>query len=714
MRTMKFPVFRFLALALLSFHTLATRAEEGMWIPMFLKQLNESHMQQMGMRLSAEDIYSVNQSSLKDAIVHFGGFCTGEMISSEGLLLTNHHCALGQIQRHSSVANDLISNGFWAASRSEELTNPGLFARFLIRMEDVTKYVLEGISEKTPEEERQKIISERIPQLEKQAVENTHYEASIRPFFYGNEYYMFITESFPDVRLVGAPPASIGKFGGDTDNWMWPRHTGDFALFRVYTDPDGNPAEYHEDNIPYRPKHHFPISLKGVQPGDFTMVFGYPGRTEQYLHSRAVENIIENINPQRIALRDMRLNILQTEMVKSEEVRIQYTSKYARISNHHKKWIGENWGMVNFNALDRKYALENDFAKWSSKRKNRKQYGGLLNQIQEQYNLRQDLDLIQQYRQEAVLAPEIIMLAYRLRPFLQLPEDKDRKIKMLDQAEGMVENHFKDYHITTDRQVFVELISMYINNIPEEFQTQTMKEHANNLGSLFDASALKNESFIKKVLQNPSEENINKLRSDVIFVLLNEYESMYAKKVQPVLKETGDALDKLYRRYVQGLREMKSYRAFYPDANSTLRLTYGKVDGYVPRDATRYLPVTTLDGVMEKHDPDHKDFTLPKKLIQLYEEQDYGVYKNEDGKLPVCFIASNHTTGGNSGSPVINADGHLIGLNFDRSWESTMSDYNYDAQICRNISVDIRYVLFIIDKFAGARHLLEEMTLVQQ
>lgn len=713
MRTMKYTVFRFLALALLILHTLETRAEEGMWIPMLLKQLNESHMQQLGMRLSAEDIYSVNQSSLKDAIVHFGGFCTGEMISPEGLLLTNHHCALGQIQRHSSVANDLISNGFWASSRSEELTNPGLFARFLIRMEDVTFSILEGIDENISEEERQKIISERISRLEKQSVENTHYEASIRPFFYGNEYYMFITESFPDVRLVGAPPASIGKFGGDTDNWIWPRHTGDFTLFRVYTAPDGSPAEYHEDNIPYRPKHHFPISLKGVQPGDFTMVFGYPGRTEQYLHSRAIEDIIENINPQRIALRDMRLSILQAEMDKSAEVRIQYTSKYARISNHHKKWIGENWGLENFNALDRKYALENDFAKWSSKRKNRKQYGGLLNLIQEQYDLRQGMDLIQQYRQESILAPEIVMLAYRLSPFLRLTDDEVKKRKMLDQAEDMVENHFKDYHIPADRQVFVELLSLYIINIPEEYHTQTLKDHANDLGSLFDASVLKNESFIKKMLQNPSDENINKLRSDVIFVLLSEYESMYSKMVQPVLKETGNELDRLYRRYIQGLREMKSYRAFHPDANSTLRVTYGKVDGYLPRDATRYLPMTTLEGVMEKHDPDHKDFVLPSKLIQLYEEKDYGMYVNEDGKLPVCFIASNHTTGGNSGSPVINADGHLIGLNFDRSWESTMSDYNYDAQICRNISVDIRYVLFIIDKFAGAGHLLEEMTLVQ-
>ncbi|MCC5929329.1 MAG: S46 family peptidase [Cyclobacteriaceae bacterium] len=710
---MKHFVYRLLALTILILPSWQTRAEEGMWIPMLLKQLNESHMQQMGMRLSAEDIYSVNQSSLKDAIVHFGGFCTGEMISAEGLLLTNHHCALGQIQRHSSVANDLISNGFWARSRSEELTNPGLFARFLIRMEDVTKSILEGISESTTEEDRQRIITERIAHLEKQAVENTHYEANIRPFFYGNEYYLFITETFPDVRMAGAPPASIGKFGGDTDNWMWPRHTGDFALFRVYTAPDGSPAEYHEDNIPYRPRHHFPISLKGVQPGDFTMVFGYPGRTEQYLHSRAIEDIIENINPQRIALRDMRLNILQAEMDKSDEVRIQYTSKYARISNHHKKWVGENWGLLNFNALDRKYARENDFARWSSKRKNRKLYGGLLNQIQEQYDRRQGLELVQQYRMEAILAPEIVMLAYRLNPFLKLPDNEEQKRKILEQAETMVENHFKDYHTPADRQVFVELLSLYIINIPEEFHTESMKEHANNLGSLFDASALKNESFIKKILQNPSDENINKLRNDVISIFLNEYESMYAQKVQPVLKETGDELDRLYRRYIQGLREMEKYRAFYPDANSTLRITYGKVDGYVPRDATSYLPVTSLDGVMEKHDPDHKDFTLPKKLIQLYEEQDYGIYKNEEGKLPVCFIASNHTTGGNSGSPVINADGHLIGLNFDRSWESTMSDYNYDPQICRNISVDIRYVLFIIDKFAGAGHLLEEMTLVQ-
>ncbi|WP_242928913.1 S46 family peptidase [Pontibacter vulgaris] len=712
------------AAACLSLGITVARPDEGMWLPMLLKQLNESDMQKKGMKLTADDIYSVNQSSLKDAIVSFGGFCTGEMISPEGLLLTNHHCGYGQIQQHSSVKNDYLTDGFWAMNREQELPNPGLTATFIVRMEDVTKQILDGIPANIAEAEREAIIQRNIAKVRSASTAGTHYDAVIKPYFYGNEYYMYITETFRDVRLVGAPPSSIGKFGGDTDNWMWPRHTGDFSIFRVYAGADNKPADYSPNNKPYKPKHHLPISLSGVKEKDFTMVFGFPGRTNEYLTSQAVEEIYSVSNPAKIKIRDTKLNILDKDMKASDAVRIQYAAKYASIANYWKKWIGENRGIRKANAIQKKQQLEKQFAQWvAADAKRQQKYGNLLADFAKNYKALEGITISRDYYMEAANGVELIKYATEYGKLQEMLDGKAPQAEINSQIEKLekgIAAFYKDYNAPTDMKVFAALMAMYYNDIdqklhPEAFKTVRQKykgDFAKYADEVYSKSFFTSETGVRKALAEIKNGKTATLKNDPAFQLANSISSYYKANVLPTYNTVNDNLNLLYRAYIAGLREMQQDKKFYPDANSTLRVAYGVVEPYEPVDGVNYKYYTTLEGIIEKAETGAaEDYAIPARLKELYVKKDYGQY-GVNGELPVAFIASNHTTGGNSGSPVINANGQLIGTNFDRNWEGTMSDITYNPDQVRNIAVDVRYMLFVVDKFAGAGHLVKEMTLV--
>ncbi|KAA3438271.1 S46 family peptidase [Rufibacter hautae] len=710
---------------LLALSSFSAYADEGMWLPMLLKQLNEADMQKKGMRLSAEDIYSVNKSSLKDAIVQFGAGCTGEIISNQGLLLTNHHCGYGQIQSHSSVENDLLTNGFWAMTKDQEKPNPGLTATFIVRMEDVTKQILDDVPAGLPEAEREKRVQANIKKVQAQTTAGTHYDAIIRPFFYGNEYYMYVTETFKDIRLVGAPPESIGKFGGDTDNWMWPRHTGDFSLFRIYAGPDNKPAAYSPNNKPYVPKHHLPISLAGIQEGDFTMVFGFPGRTTEYLPSQAVREIAEISDPAKVKIRTVKLGILDQDMKADPRVRIQYAAKYASVSNAHKKWIGEMRGLRKLNAIAKKQELERQFANWVAQETGRKAtYSQVMPQFEQNYaTLAKGITLARDYFNEAVLGVELLNYAQNymnLASMLQgTPENKTEAQEQVDKLSKGTAGFFKNYNLATDKKVFSALLQLYAKDLEAQFQPEVLQILAKQFNGNWAAYAdyvyansnLTSEEKVQSLLKLPPTQLQAKLVADPAVQLIHGFATVYRSKVLPTYTTLNDQNTLLNRTYLQGLREMQKDRKFYPDANLTLRVSYGQVDTYKPADGVTYDYYTTLEGIIEKEDPTIPDYKVPAKLKELYQKKDYGAY-GMNGQMPVAFIASNHTTGGNSGSPVINARGELIGTNFDRNWEGTMSDIMYDPDRVRNISMDARYFLFIVDKFAGAGHLVKEMTLV--
>lgn len=694
-------------------------AGEGMWLPLLLKMLNEAEMQDMGMKMTAEDIYSVNQGSLKDAIVHFGGFCTGEVISSNGLLLTNHHCGYSQIQNHSTLENNYLKNGFWAESHADEKPNPGLFARFIERIEDVSEAALQGVKEEMSNAERQSTIDKNLEAIKKGYTLNEFEEVSIRPFYHGNQYFAFVMVTYPDVRLVGAPPESIGKFGSDTDNWVWPRHTGDFSLFRIYASPDNKPAEYAEDNVPFQPKHFLPISMDGVEEGDFTLVFGFPGRTNQYLPSYAVEQVANVTDPTRIGVRDISLGILDKYIRADESVKLKYASRFASIANGWKKWIGESMGLKKTGAVARKQKLEKEFSMNCATK-----YKNILPEFEDLYTqIKPYTELREYYNEVAGRNVQLMSNANILRRLVSAYDNNGEKgfdeFKM--RVKPYLTNFFTNYEPEIDQEVFAAVLTHYKKNVDQKYWPDGSKEDRfmkgvdsdeKYAGYLYHNSVLADEEKIMKIFDLPASDAVEAIKKDEAYILGERWNSIYQSEIDSPYQQYKSQIDSLQRIYMKALMETFPEKRFYPDANSTMRVTYGQVNGYQPKDAVSYTPVTYLDGVIEKYVPDDYEFDVDAKLLALYESKDYGPYADKNGKVPVCFIGSNHTSGGNSGSPAIDAHGNLIGLNFDRAWEGTMSDINYDASICRNIMVDARYVLFIIDKFAGASHLIDEMKLV--
>ena len=686
----------------------------GMWIPSLLEGVNEQEMQQLGSKMTAKDIYDVNNSSLKDAIVHFNGGCTSEIISPKGLLLTNHHCGYGAIQSHSSIDHDYLADGFWAMSLEEELPNPGMVVTFIKRIDDVTEAVFEGVSDDMSPAEKSNIISSNISKVTEGAQKEEWQSASVKSFYKGNQYLLFVTEVFRDVRLVGAPPSSIGKFGADTDNWMWPRHTGDFSMFRIYADKDNRPADYSADNVPYTPEHYLPISLDGVEEEDFTLVFGFPGRTNEYLPAVAVDQIVNVSNPTKIEIRDIALKTIDGYMRKDPEVKIKYSAKFASTANYWKKWIGENQGIEKSGAIAQKRALEAEFSE-IVKAKDLVGYQTLLSDFERLYKEIESVSLARDYWSE-IAYRNVEFLRVTLRAF-QLEQASARGEDTFNEAREAVlsryESIFKNYDVRVDKDVFVKLVQYYANGIPSEYApVSLMDADVKALADdIYANSKLTSIEGAKDLLSGSMDEVLAKLNADVGFQFGKELHGIFYTKMEPKFQQLNLEIADVQKKYMKALIEVFPNKRFFPDANSTLRVTYGKVKGYAPRDAVYYGTTTYLDGVMEKYVPGDYEFDVPEKLIQLYNDKDYGPYA-ENGKMPVCFIGTNHTTGGNSGSPAIDAEGNLIGLNFDRVWEGTMSDMNYDPDICRNIMVDIRYVLFIVDKYAGAKNLIEEMTLV--
>ena len=696
-------------------------AKEGMWIPLLLEKYNLAEMQEMGFKLTAQDIYDVNNASMKDAVVIFGGGCTGELISNEGLLITNHHCGYRNIQSHSTVENDYLTNGFWAMNKSEELPNKRLTVRFLEYMEDVSEKVFEE-TENLTIEEKQKKIRENIAEIQKNATEDGKLSAQIKPLFYGNQYFLYVYKIYKDVRLVGAPPSAIGKFGGDTDNWMWPRHTGDFSLFRVYADENNEPAEYSPDNVPFKPKKFFPISMKGVDVGDFTMVFGYPGRTMQYWPSQEVDITMNQRDPNRIKIRDKKLEIISADMEADPKVRIQYSAKYAGISNSWKKWQGEIKGLKRLDAVNKKLVFEEDFKIWAKENGTwENEYNEVFENFEEYYTLYERYIQASDYYSEIIFRGiEIFRLTSQVNSIVNnLEDEQTERVESLKKSMlNSLPAFLKDFNKPTDEKLFAELLPMFaldVDNgfLPVDFvELMSKMDHEKLVDKIYNKSILLDPDKLKRLIENGSDKKLLKLRKDPLVSLYNAFYTKNSKDISPVIGLSSRKISANMKKYMAGVMEMKKGQALYPDANMTLRVTYGKVEGYNPKDGVSYKHYTTLSGIIEKDNPEIYDYDVPDRLKELYQNKDFGAYE-VNGDVPVCFTASNHTTGGNSGSPVVNANGELIGVNFDRGWEGTMSDIMFDPDQCRNIAIDIRYALFLIDKFAGAGYLLDEMDIVE-
>ena len=707
----------FLLIALMMF-LFGARADEGMWLPYSINGKNLADMQRLGCKLTAEQIFSFNQPSLKDAIVQFGGGCTGELISPEGLLLTNHHCGLGQVQAHSSVEHDYLQEGFWAKSKAEELPNKGLTVSFLTYIEDVTKILLVGVDNNTSEADRATKISENTKTLIKERKGNRDVEVEIVPFYHGNQYILFVYDVYKDVRLVACPPWGIGKFGADTDNWTWPRHKGDFCIFRVYTAPDGSPAEYSEDNIPMKSKHFLPISLKGVKPGDYTMILGYPGSTDRYSTSGAVKSVIEQEGPAIIACRTTKLDQYRKHMDADPAVFIKYASKQASVSNYWKYYIGQVKQLQRNKVFEKRANQEVAFQKWMNENSDRKaQYGDIFNDIDQYWNHQAKYTKATIYHREAGWrGGEAVAFAVRFRQLNNIIENKAAQNEIAARAEAMkgaVQNYFKDYDKETDRDVTIALLNLFYKDInPEQLPAMIKKIGDKNSG---DFTQFVNNAFAKSIFVDAEKlnnwiENPKSLTKDPIFALMSEIINSYIDLTEQAGSVSNSRAERLY---MKGLMEMQKDRNFYPDANFTMRLTYGSVQDCKPANAVTYDYITTLDGVMEKYKPGDWEFDVPAELIKLWENKDYGRYADENGDLVVNFITTNDITGGNSGSPVIDAEGNLIGLAFDGNWEAMSGDLSFENEVQRTICMDARYLVFIIDKMANAQNLMQELKIIE-
>lgn len=704
-------------------------ADEGMWLPMFVKRLNYVDMQKMGLQLTPEEMYDVNNSSLKDAIVGLsngptprGFFCTGEIVSEKGLVFTNHHCAYSFIQQHSTVKADYLQEGFWAMKLDEEIPNPGLSASILVRMEDVTDDILKAITPEMTEKERSDTIRSMIKILEQNASDGGKYNPVVKPFYAGNEYYMFVYQVFKDVRLVGAPPSSIGKFGGDTDNWMWPRHTGDFAVLRIYCAPDGSPAEYSEDNVPYTPKHHLPISLKGYEKDDFTMIWGFPGTTERYMSSYGIDYNIEIFYPLIVDIFGKQLEIMDEYMAQDDAVRIMYADNHAGLANTWKNFIGQIEMLRKNKVAEKKVELENQYSKWAKNVKN-KQYNEALPNLKNAYEGLSKISIPLYYANIAGIGLDIVQVAFEFQDYLKAVQSKNQE--MVDAALAELkalpwENSFSDSYQPIVQKTFSEMLKLYKKNVPAEqlpsFFKLINKNYKGNIDA-FTADVYKKSIFasvdrIHAFLKKP---NAAKVEKDLVTIMLNSlletnalYRSDYSKTLSIIASND--------RSFIKGLREMNPDKIYYPDANSTLRMSYGSIQDYDARDAVHYDYVCTMKGIIEKEVPGDLEFDVPKRLKELYEKQDFGDYGVKiDGRKDVitCFLSTNDITGGNSGSPIMNGKGELIGLAFDGNWEAMSGDISFEPKLQRTINVDIRYVLFVIEKYAGAKNLIKELTIVK-
>ncbi|MBD8082537.1 S46 family peptidase [Chryseobacterium caseinilyticum] len=685
----------------------------GMWIP---TELNEKEMKDLGMKISAKDIFNTQKPSIKDAVVQFNGGCTAEIISPKGLLLTNHHCGYSQIQSHSTVQNDLLSNGFWAKNSTEELANPGVTVDFIVDIKDVTKEVLEGnpyLDVAT--------INANIQKVQSTTKTESGQKVMVRPMYYGNKYYAFVIDTFKDIRLVGAPPQSIGKFGSDTDNWVWPRHTGDFSMFRIYADKNNRPAEYSKDNVPYVPKHYLPVSIKDKKENDFTFVYGFPGRTTEYLPSIAVDKIMKDTDPARIAVRDVALKTLDEKMRADDATRIKYASKYASVANYWKKWIGEVEGLKKSNAVQKKAAYEQTLIAKNPDIKT------TLDQLNQLYNEQAPYALNNAYYTETIRNAETLTLANLYSSYITAVESGKMDEKTTASFKNRLSSFYKDYSAELDAKVTAKLLALYANKTATQFLPAGFDRYKNEAQNLQTIENLSKNSVITgrsevngaslsadidKAFSNP-DKLIKAIKKDEMYILFNSLKDTYSKSADIQYTSLQAKIDALQKKFMAQQMETDKDRKFFPDANSTMRVTYGKIKGSSPRDAVSYDFQTHLAGVVEKYVPGDYEFDVPQKLLDLYNKKDYGVYKDKSGDVPVGFTATNHTTGGNSGSPALDAQGNLVGLNFDRQWEGTMSDINYDPRFSRNIMVDTKYILFIIDKFADSKWLIDEMKIVK-
>jgi hypothetical protein len=716
---------RFLTLIIAACTFQITFSQEGMWLPALLEQ-NEAQMQKQGFRLTAEDVYAINKTSLKDAVVWFDQGCTGEVISNEGLVLTNHHCGFSAISAASSLEKNYLRDGFWAYAKQQELPAPGLEVTFIISMQDVTDKIVPYLTDITNEQERTAKVNDITKKIISDATAGTHYTAFVRPFYYGNQYYLFLAETFKDIRLVGAPPASVGNFGGETDNWIWPRHTGDFSLFRIYADAENKPAEYSPKNKPYTPRHFFPISLNGVIENDFTMVYGFPGRTQEYLTSYAVDLIVHTTNPNRIACRDIRLAIMHDYMKGNDTVTLLYADKAKSLANAYKKWKGEMTGLIANDAIQKKKDFENQFQSWANAYAGKNtDYSALLAEFEKIYAAYKPYSVMVDYTMEAFYGIEIINFTNN---FLELASllrsDTVSQQQVLNEAtdrKAIVAKHFENYYPPLDKKMFASLLQLYADRVEESLQPPVFRQqlikyqgdYKAYADAVYEKSIFADRKKLEKILNNPTGKNKNILLHDPVLQLCENMRKQYAEIAAQHITPAQTNISSLMRKYMQAQMFMQPDKQFYPDANSTLRVTFGNVKGYSPSDGVFYHFATTDNGIERKYTPGDEEFDVPANLLAMFKANDFGRYADVNGNLPIAFIASNHTTGGNSGSPVLNAKGELIGTNFDRVWEGTMSDIMYDINRCRNISLDIRYTLFIIDKYANAQNIMQELKIAE-